>query len=111
MAKKTIMLNCAAGMSTSLLVTKMQQAAEAQGLDREIFACPASEADQHLEKGGIDVVLLGPQVSYMKGDFEGKVKGKGEGGKDVPLGVIDMQAYGMMNGEKVLAQAEELMGE
>ena len=111
MAEKTIMLNCAAGMSTSLLVTKMQQAAKDKGLDYEIFACPASEADQHLEKGGIDVVLLGPQVSYMKGDFEGKVAGKGKDGKDLPLGVIDMQAYGMMNGEKVLNQAIELRGE
>ena len=29
---KRIMLVCAAGMSTSLLVTKMEKAAEAQGL-------------------------------------------------------------------------------
>ncbi|MDS9287828.1 PTS sugar transporter subunit IIB, partial [Streptococcus pneumoniae] len=33
MAKVTIMLACAAGMSTSLLVTKMQKAAEDKGLD------------------------------------------------------------------------------
>lgn len=32
MAKVTIMLACAAGMSTSLLVTKMQKAAEDKGL-------------------------------------------------------------------------------
>ena len=37
MAEKTIMLCCAAGMSTSLLVSKMQKAAEAQGVDAEIF--------------------------------------------------------------------------
>ncbi|ADQ61167.1 Hypothetical protein LDBND_1130 [Lactobacillus delbrueckii subsp. bulgaricus ND02] len=36
MATKTIMLNCAAGMSTSLLVKKMQEAAKAQGKDYEI---------------------------------------------------------------------------
>lgn len=45
----------------------------------------------------------------MKGDFEHKVAGKGKDGKDIPLGVIDMQAYGMMNGEKVLKQAEEMI--
>lgn len=33
MSKKTIMLVCSAGMSTSLLVTKMQKAAFNQGLD------------------------------------------------------------------------------
>ena len=33
MAKKTIMLVCSAGMSTSLLVTKMQKAAEEKGME------------------------------------------------------------------------------
>ncbi|GFZ26949.1 PTS sugar transporter subunit IIB [Lactobacillus corticis] len=109
MAEQTIMLNCAAGMSTSLLVTKMQEAAKEQGIDAKIFACPASEAQQHLDNEDIDVVLLGPQVGYMKSDFENKVKGAGKGGKDVPLDVINMQAYGMMDGKKVLAQAESLI--
>lgn len=108
MAEQTIMLNCSAGMSTSLLVTKMQQAAQADGIDAEIFACPASEADQHIEKG-VDCILLGPQVSYMRGEFEKKVAGNGKDGKDIPLDVIDMQAYGMMDGETVLKQAESLI--
>lgn len=109
MAEKTIMLNCSAGMSTSLLVTKMQQAAKEHGIDAKIFACPASEADQHIQNEEIDCVLLGPQVSYMRGDFENKVKGAGKDGKDIPLDVIDMQAYGMMDGETVLTQAENMM--
>lgn len=109
MAEQTIMLNCAAGMSTSLLVTKMQEAAKSQGIDAKIFACPASEADDHIANEEIDCVLLGPQVGYMRGDFENKVKGAGKDGKDIPLDVIDMQAYGMMNGEKVLKQAEDLI--
>ncbi len=49
MDKKTIMLCCAAGMSTSILVKKMQDAADKQGLDHEIFACPASKADVKLQ--------------------------------------------------------------
>lgn len=104
MAQKTIMLNCAAGMSTSLLVKKMQEATQAQGKDYEIFACPASEADQKLTTQKIDCVLLGPQVSYMKADFEKKLEGK-----NIPLSVIPMQDYGMMNGKKVLELADSLM--
>ncbi|MDF7638307.1 PTS sugar transporter subunit IIB [Lactobacillus sp. ESL0791] len=109
MAEKTIMLNCSAGMSTSLLVSKMQKAAEDEGADYKIFACPAADASQHIEQEEIDCVLLGPQVSYMKGDFENKVKGAGKDGKDIPLAVINMQDYGMMKGDKVLKQAEDLM--
>ncbi|WP_270473931.1 PTS sugar transporter subunit IIB [Enterococcus faecalis] len=90
MTKKTIMLVCSAGMSTSLLVTKMQKAAEDRGMEADIFAVSASEADTNLEN---------------KGQFEQKLQPKG-----IPLDVINMADYGMMNGEKVLDQAISLMG-
>ncbi|WP_207941087.1 PTS system cellobiose-specific transporter subunit IIB [Enterococcus sp. DIV2402] len=106
MAKKTIMLVCSAGMSTSLLVTKMQQAAETKGLDTDIFAVSASDADNHLANKDVNVLLLGPQVRFMKGDFEKRLASKG-----IPLEVINMADYGMMNGEKVLQQALDLIGE
>ena len=104
MAKKTIMLVCSAGMSTSLLVTKMEKAAEERGMEADIFAVSASEADQQLETKAVDVLLLGPQVRFMKGQFETKLADKG-----IPVAVIDMKDYGMMNGEAVLNTALELM--
>ena len=104
MAEKTIMLVCSAGMSKSLLVTKMEKAAEARGIDAEIFAVSASEADSNLESKNIDVMLLGPQVRFMKAQFEPKVAAKG-----IPLDIINMQDYGMMNGDKVLDQALSMM--
>lgn len=106
MAKKTIMLVCSAGMSTSLLVTKMQKAADAQGLDTDIFAVSASDADNNLAAKDVNVLLLGPQVRFMKADFEKRLAPKG-----IPMDVINMADYGMMNGEKVLKQALTLMGE
>lgn len=104
MDKKTIMLCCAAGMSTSILVKKMQDAVAKQGLDYEIFACPASEADVKLQSQQIDCVLLGPQVRYMLDDFQKKLADT-----DIPVEVIDMVAYGMMDGQKVLNQAAAKM--
>ncbi|MGX7030486.1 PTS sugar transporter subunit IIB [Vagococcus zengguangii] len=106
MSKKTIMLVCSAGMSTSMLVTKMQKAADEQGLETDIFAVSASDADNNLAAKNVDVLLLGPQVRFMKGQFEEKLADKG-----IPLDVIDMKDYGMMNGPNVLAQALKLIGE
>lgn len=103
---KTIMLVCAAGMSTSLLVTKMEKAAEAQGVEAKIFALSASEADPEIEKGEINVILLGPQVRFMLKQFEEKAAKI-----NVPVEVINMQDYGMMNGEKVFATALKLIEE
>lgn len=102
--KRTIMLVCAAGMSTSLMVSKMQKSAESKGIEADIFAVSAGEADTYLDEKKVDVLLLGPQVRFMKAQFEKKVAPLG-----IKLDVIQMTDYGMMNGEKVLNQALKLM--
>lgn len=104
MAKKGIMLVCAAGMSTSMLVTKMQKAAEERGIDADIFAVSANEVDAKMESRPVDVMLLGPQVRFMKNQFEKKAAEK-----SIAIDIIDMQDYGMMNGENVLDSALALM--
>ncbi|MCC5894537.1 MAG: PTS sugar transporter subunit IIB [Alkalibacterium sp.] len=104
MASKGIMLVCAAGMSTSMLVSKMQKSAEERGIDADIFAVSADEAVAKLETRPVDVLLLGPQVRYMKGKFEAKAAEY-----DIAIDVINMQDYGMMNGENVLDSAMALI--
>lgn len=106
MAEKTIMLACSAGMSTSLLVTKMQKAAEKAGKDYEIFATASSDIDNQLATAHPDVLLLGPQVRYMEADVKKKTDQAG-----IPLAIINMQDYGMMNGEHVLQAAEKLLAD
>ncbi|MFX3618537.1 MAG: PTS sugar transporter subunit IIB [Sporolactobacillus sp.] len=92
-----IMLVCSAGMSTSLLVSKMQKAAEAKGIDIEIFATASSDADNKLAEKHPDILMLGPQVRFMLNSFKDKL--------DIPVEIINMQDYGMMNGENVLKAA------
>ena len=58
-----IMLACNAGMSTSLVVAKMQDAAKAQGKDYKIWAVEQGEIQNEL--GNFDVLLLGPQVRHI----------------------------------------------
>ncbi|MCV3296188.1 PTS sugar transporter subunit IIB [Oenococcus kitaharae] len=97
MAKKTIMLVCAAGMSTSLLVSKMQKAAAEDHEDVTIFATAASDAQSKIESEHPDILMLGPQVNYLFSSFKER--------ETIPVEVINMQDYGMMNGRKVLEQA------
>ncbi|AOT55806.1 PTS sugar transporter subunit IIB [Weissella soli] len=104
MVEKTIMLACAAGMSTSMLVKRMQDAAAASGKDYEIFAKSTSDIDDQLKNHKPDVILLGPQVSYLKAEVQKKTDAAG-----VPMDVINMMDYGMMKGENVLKTAEALM--
>lgn len=91
----TIKLFCASGMSTSVLVNKMKDAAKAKGVEAEIAAFPESQMDKHLES--MDVALLGPQVGYRLANAKALC-----GPKGIPAEVIPMVDYGMMNGAKVL---------
>ena len=102
--KTRIMLICAAGMSTSLLVTKMEKAAKDAGDDVEIFALPLSEGGKMINT--VDCVLLGPQVRYAKSEVEKLIE---EAGKNIPLDVIEMKDYGMMNGKAVYEFAKKLL--
>ncbi len=102
--KIRILLVCSAGMSTSLLMEKMQNSARDRGINAEVMAMSSTEADKFLTKEHVDVLLLGPQVRYMKKKYE-KTLAK----TDIPLAVIDMKDYGKMNGEKVLDAALQLV--
>ena len=103
---KTILLVCAAGMSTSLLVTKMEAAAKDAGTEVKIFALPISEAPNVIND--VDCVLLGPQVRFQKAQVEKLVAGRSGGA--IPIEVIDMRDYGTMNGKSVFENAMKLMG-
>jgi len=94
-----ILLFCSAGMSTSMLVTKMKKAAKAKNIeDVEIDALPQAQMINHA--GDADVVLLGPQIKFMLPKAKGIFDPKG-----IPVSVIDSADYGMLNGEKVLEAA------
>lgn len=104
MAEKHIMLVCAGGMSSSLLVVKMQSYAKQTEGHYNIFALSSQEAVSYIKKTSVDVVLLGPQIGYLLNDFKKKLKDL-----NIPVAVIPMLDYGRMNGENVIKLAEDLM--
>ena len=98
---RKVVLLCAAGMSTSLLVNKMRDAAKEEGYDCEINAYALATAKEHTDA---DVVLLGPQVRFGLNNVKKDLPG-------ITVEAIDMQAYGTMNGKKVIAQVKKLLGD
>lgn len=95
-----ILLVCNAGMSTSILVKNMQDAAKTLGVDCAIEAKSLTAAKKDLHEA--DVILLGPQIGYELN----KVK---ELAGNIPAAVIDMKDYGSMDGKKVLKTAYKMM--
>lgn len=97
-----ILLVCSAGMSTSMLVKQMEKAAIAQGIEVTIDAVSEANLKGKIEQA--QVILIGPQVRYLKNRIAQEAQLYG-----TPVDVIDSVAYGTMNGAKVLAQAQSMI--
>ena len=99
---RKVILFCSAGMSTSALVRKMEEAAKEMNYEVHVEAHSVSETAR---KGpDADVVLLGPQVRFSLEDTKKKLPG-------VPVEVIGMREYGTMNGKAVIEQVKKILGD
>lgn len=99
--KYNILLACNAGLSTSMLVEKMRESALEQNLDVKILAVSTNDIEDHFEQ--FDVVLLGPQVRFMKDQIQERI--------NIPVDVIDGMDYGMLQGANVLKHGMDLIEE
>lgn len=93
-----ILLVCAAGMSTSLLVTEMRKYADQ---DNSINAVAVTELEDVIDQ--YDVVLVGPQLRFKLNSIK-KIAAE----RNKPVDVIDPLAYGRVDGRKVLQSAKLL---
>lgn len=100
---KKILLACNAGMSTSLLVSNMQKYTKEIGIEVMIEAMPVLQAEKSWQDW--DIILLGPQVRHVIGKFKETVQDQ------IPVLVIDMRDYGLMNGKNVLNTALKALEE
>lgn len=92
-----ILLVCSAGMSTSVLVKKMEEAAASKGIEATIWAVGDADSENEIVKA--DIICLGPQVRYLESQMKARVN------NEKPVMVIDMRDYGAMNGSSVLDTA------
>lgn len=98
-----VLLVCAGGMSTSIVMKKMRQYAEKQGI--EDFAVDATGVGSFRDVvKEYDVVLLGPQISYKKDDVQAGA------GDEIPVGVIAPADYAIANCDNIFKQIDGLLG-
>lgn len=98
---RNIVLFCAAGMSTSILVNKMRSTAKQMGYECEINAYAI--ADAHEKAANADIILLGPQVRFRKAEVEKLC--------NVPVEVIDTRAYGIQDAASILKTVKAKLGD
>ncbi|WP_244833989.1 PTS sugar transporter subunit IIB [Clostridium sp. BJN0001] len=97
-----ILLVCAMGASTGVMVNKMKTAAESDStIDKSNLEIRAISADNFKESyKNYDVVLLGPQIRFKEKEF-----GKLCSDSHIAMKIIPIADYGMMRGDNVLKLA------
>lgn len=93
MKKIKIILACANGMSTSILCKKIIDEGSIAGFEVDCKAYGVNGLTESITKG-CNVILLGPQVSFMEKDIIKRFN-------DIPVRVIPMIDYGMMNAKQI----------
>lgn len=98
-----VLLICAGGMSSSLLLSKLRKASNAAGVDLEVWSYHSSGLlPWDYEKNPIDIVLIAPQIRMLRRSVARAVEPFG-----VIVEIIDPMAYGMADGQKIVQQILE----
>lgn len=98
---KKILLVCSAGMSTSMLVKKMSDYARMNKLEYQIEAMAMAQVKPIIKDW--DIVLVGPQVSFILNDLK-QLTTK-------PVELIPSNIYALGKGKEAIELAQKLLGE
>lgn len=94
-----IMLVCAGGMSTGILMNKMKKWAQEHGKELDVKAYGVGEYERHFQE--YECILLGPQISYKEKEIKAVVG-------DMPVSQIASMDYALGNVENIMKQVEKL---
>lgn len=93
-----ILLCCNAGMSSSILVSKIKAAAEKRGEDITVQAVANSAIKD--EVGKWDCCLVGPQLIFAVDNIKSQL--------NIPVASIEPRTYAMADGDAALDFAKKL---
>lgn len=97
-----ILLCCGGGISSGMLAQRCRKAAKKIGIDATIDAKSESQVNDYLSK--IDVLLLAPHYEVELDKFVKLAKPH-----NVKVGVIPRDIYGMIDGDRLIAFAQDLL--
>lgn len=93
-----ILLCCATGMSTSILVRQLRQVAEERGIECRIGATSATKAGEYIPK--VDVLLIAPHSAFDEPRLRGIAERSG-----TKVVLIDRQDYSAEAADVILTKA------
>ncbi len=101
---KKILLVCASGMSTSMLVKAIQKAAGDGNYPLKVTSAGMAGIEDRL--GEVDGILVGPQIRHR---FENLEEASARAG--IPARLVPTQVYGLMDGKAALDIIRDMTGD
>lgn len=96
--ERKVLLICAGGMSTSILMKKMEKYAKENDFTLKIEAVGMAAYEDAYKN--YDVILLGPQVSYKKAEIQAATH--------LPVDVVAPYDYAIGNTTNIFKQIEKI---
>ena len=96
---KNVLIVCSTGITSSLIVSKMKQLAEADNIEINVWS--AGEEEAQAEVANADVVLLSQPVAELRDTLDEL------SADDVSVKVIPKELYAIFNTKELLALALE----
>lgn len=93
-----IILFCATGVTTNMLIRKMEEAAKAKNVEVSVKSYPEAQIERVLVDA--DVVLVGPQIRHSLETIAIHCQAM-----KIPVEMISPKDFSLMNGDRVLEQA------
>lgn len=94
-----IMLICAGGMSTGMLMKKMEKWAVDKGIELVVKAYGVQSYEEEFQQ--YDCILIGPQISYKVEEIKSKV--------NIPVDQIQSFDYAIGNVDNIMKQVDALL--
>ncbi|MGH1811675.1 PTS sugar transporter subunit IIB [Enterococcus entomosocium] len=95
-----ILLVCANGLSTSILMQKMEKWGKEKNVDLAVKAVPVGGYESVYQD--YDCVLVAPQISYKLDEVQNNVVG-------VPVGAINSIDYGISNVDNIIKYVNQII--
>jgi PTS system, Lactose/Cellobiose specific IIB subunit. len=99
-----LIILCSWGATSSQLAKKVQQAAEARGINLKADAGGTGEFSKNASQ--YDVALLEPQVRHLKKEVS-TIADK----YNIPVDLVDSRAFALMDGNAVLDQVLKMLNQ
>ncbi|WP_368251090.1 PTS sugar transporter subunit IIB [Enterococcus sp. 2201sp1_2201st1_B8_2201SCRN_220225] len=103
---KSLLLICASGITTGMLVRNIQKSIDENNLNIHVYSAPAIIASQIINEQQIDGILIGPQSRYEIQRLEDLLSLK-----KIPFRLISQENYEILNGAAVLEEGLSLLKE